>query len=122
MAMGDQTTVTLDESTVGFNAEVGVEAKEHGRAVLCKSVIRSNGTDGVLARLGGAATIKGGQIFDNGLAGVEARENGVVQLLSCHLSGVIPATQLHKTEDCSPQSLPAFLASHDSVASGTYGA
>jgi len=44
MAMGVGTAVVLDESTVSCNAEVGVEAKEHGRVVLHQSVVRSNGT------------------------------------------------------------------------------
>jgi hypothetical protein len=122
MAMGEDTAVLLDESTVSYNAEVGVETKEHGRVVLHKSVIRSNGTAGVLTRLSGKAQIDECQIFDNGLAGVEAREHGIAQLASCHLSGVKPVPQRHKTEDCLPQSLPAFLSSHDSVGSGIFGA
>lgn len=122
MAMGQNTAVVLSNCTVSNNSEVGVESKEHGLVVLHKSVVCSNGTAGVLTRLSGKAQIDECTIFQNGLAGVEAREHGTAQLTSCHLSGAKPVAQLYEAEDCLPQSLPAFLASHDSVGSGIFGA
>jgi hypothetical protein len=122
MANGVNTNVVMQDSTVHFNAEVGVEAKERARVVLRKSSVRSNGTAGILSRLDGRVEIEECEISDNGLAGVEARETGFVQLASCTLSGVKPAVLRDEDSGCSGiQSLPAFLASHDSVGAGLFG-
>ena len=87
---------------------------------LNNSCVRSNGTAGVLCRLESKAYLNGCQISSNGLAGVEAREASHVEMDRCTLFGAKSKQQLLDDQGCSPQSLPAFLASHDSVGAGLF--
>lgn len=123
MAMGKSTAVMLAECTVSCNTEVGIETKAHACITLTKSTVRSNGTAGILSRLEGRIQIEECQISDNGLAGIEAREMGFAQVNHSVLCGKSPKSAAQPSDDdCSRQSLPAFLASHDSVGAGLFGA
>ena len=122
MAMGKDTAVELQECIISFNTEVGIEAKQQACICLKKSTVRSNGTAGVLSRLEGQVHIDKCRGSDNGLAGVEVREKGIAQVNDSVLYGKSPKSAPQQNDkDCSPQSLPAFLTSHDSVGAGLFG-